>query len=633
MKKFISIFLTCFLCLLSNAFGEILDPLDPFDRPDSVAESENEDSDKSAMELIEEAQHLLMDERLLDARTKLLRALEKDPKRYEAHILLSSYYIRHVGHFRLALKYIKRARQLFEEEHGPPPYSDPLQQYKHSQVLYLISQSRLNLDNYSGALELLDEYSSYGYTSEWYASSRAWILMKLGDLDEAIKIARTGMLAGAEPGRTLNMLGILLSMKNERKAALDVFRRAVLYETALGRLGQPATPLNNQGEVYKEIFNENMAELSWLKSTSLPDGCEHVLPALNLALLYIEQTNYRGAKKTLDNFESCVAQFPLRNGEEHKALVHLARGRVDLHTGNVEQAIKHFESALERKQWFGKIGTNIEDLQVGVLISLAQALEIQNNHLKKTNHPSIAASIGSSRVQVANRIRAWWYRRRARQILSEDLENLEDIYIRHTDSMVEYPSFGYLLKDFPTRTLKNRIALEKKTDERREATLYYKGYIAENLLRHGNRDEGISLLREVISNARSQFDDALKLHAQILLLQKIRTEDEAYKFLAFEAFETARASIRNYGLMLPVNFQVENSKVKNAMENANFTLDNSKEFPYTVSAEHSEGKHILSFVASKNSPIGTIKVRGEDLKQTVNKFAATVFSPDFNDEK
>jgi hypothetical protein len=46
------------------------------------------DDGKTADQLIDEANFLLADERLLDARTKLLRALQKEPKNYNAHFIV-----------------------------------------------------------------------------------------------------------------------------------------------------------------------------------------------------------------------------------------------------------------------------------------------------------------------------------------------------------------------------------------------------------------------------------------------------------------------------------------------------------------------------------------------------------------
>jgi tetratricopeptide (TPR) repeat protein len=336
----------------------------------SVDVGEEGDRDKGAEELIAEAAILLQDERLLDARTKLLRALEKEPKAYRAHMMLSGYYMAHVGHFRLALQYALQALSLFEEKNGRPPYYSYISRAEHSQLLYLLSQARLNLDDYEGSLKVLDQYVSYDYKDEWYSGTRAWVLMKLNRLPEAVSEARKGLREGAEPGRTLNMLGILLSMTGDRSGSLEVFREAIRYEMSMGRFGSPATPLNNSGEVYKEVFEEPKAIQSWMKATSLPDGCDHVLPALNLALMLIDQLDLNSASRAMYNFESCVAQFPLRNGEEHKALVHLARGRIDYWNGDIDNALNHFNDASERRQWFGKIGTNENDLDVGIELSV-----------------------------------------------------------------------------------------------------------------------------------------------------------------------------------------------------------------------------------------------------------------------
>jgi tetratricopeptide (TPR) repeat protein len=232
------------------------DPFDPFDIFGFDELATTDDKNKTADELVREASLLLATDRPLDARTKLLKAIKRDPNQYKAYYLLSGYYLVHVGHYRLALKYIRRAQELFEKENGPPPYTSHLLQLEHGNLLYYLSQCRLNLDNYRGSLDALDEYHKYGYRAEWYPGARSWVLMKLGRVQEAIKVAREGLLSGAEGGRTLNMLGILLSMNDQPQESLEVFRQAIAYEFSQGTDGQPATPLNNAGEVYKELFDD-----------------------------------------------------------------------------------------------------------------------------------------------------------------------------------------------------------------------------------------------------------------------------------------------------------------------------------------------------------------------------------------
>jgi Tfp pilus assembly protein PilF len=605
-------------------FADVSDPFDPFDAYPERDAPPTSDDEKTATELIDDAELLMLQERPLDARTKLLKALAKDPTAYRAHMNLANYYLNHVGHFRLALKYTKQALALFTEQNGAAPYFNRLTKLEHSQLYFLLAHVRLNLDDYSGALKALDEFQSFGYTAPWYADSRAWVLMKLGRLDEATRVARLGALDPANPGRTLNMLGILLSMQHEREASLEVFRQAIAHEFSLGSLGSPATPLNNSGEVFKETFADDKAESAWLRATSLPDGCEHVLPALNLAILYIDQTNFEGAKRAIDNFESCVAQFPLRNGEEHRALVHLARGRIALHTGKVDIALEHLNAAVERRQWFGKIGTSEQDLRAGVFSSLAQALEAKNNHLSRTVFDSWRERLAAAAEQAANRVRAWWFARRARQILAEDLENFEDIYVRNTDSMLEYPTLGRLLAAIPPRLLEARLELERRTDDRSLAVNFYEMWLAENYLARGYSDTGWELLEGVMARTRPDFDRLLSVNARITALRNLDPASTQYRAFAEGVFTASRAQLRNTGLALPVALNSVPPTIAERFTGSAF-LATLEQTPFTIRYEHDGTEHIFEFSDQRNF-IGTVKVRGNDLVETMNKLTDEVFT-------
>lgn len=607
-----------------KAFGDITDPFDPFDSSASEEEAPQDDDSKTPDELIGEGELLLDNERLLDARTKFLKALQKDPKAYKAHMLLAGYYIAHVGHFRLALKYIRQAQAIFESEKGKPPYKDFETQTIHAHLLYLLSQARLNLDNYKGALDVLDEFTSHGYFSAWYPGTRAWILMKLGQVDEAIRVSRLGVLAGAEPGRTLNMLGILLSMRGDREESLTVFRDAITYEMALGTKGQPATPLNNRGEVFEEIFEEEKAENSYLRATSLPDGCEHILPALNLALLYIDQLNLDGAKRSLDNFDRCVAQYPLRNGEEHRALEHLARGRIDLLAGRIGDALTHFEAALQKRQWFGKIGTNEDDLRAGAMISRAQALRAKNARLSFKPF-KFDEFISSAPERIMNRINIWWDFRRALQILTDDLSDLEDIYIRNTDSMIEYPTFGDALSKLPRRLLAARIEKELATDTRDQAKLFYDSYIAQSLLESGYEKEATSMLNNIISKARSPFDNLLRAQASAALMKTLDPASEQYEKLAHEVFSLNRAFLLNHGLTLPVNVEDSSNRLMEALDGTGFLADNSIVRQFIVALE-SDSEGVTLWFSSRDPSIAGVKVKGSNLEDVISKFNDSVFT-------
>ncbi len=608
----------------------IFDPFDPFDLSgtEEIVSSANDDK-KSADELLQDGVFLLQLDRPLDARTKLLKALNKDPNNWRTYNLLAGYYLIHVGHYRLALKYIKRAEELFEKDYGPPPYTDIAIRKEHSNLLYYISQIRLNLDNYEGALDVLDRYTELGYHDDWYAGSRAWILMKLGDIKEAIKVARLGVLAGGDGARTLNMLGILLSMNDQPQESLEVFRQAIAYELSLGSEGQPGTPLNNSGEVYKELFEDEKAESTFLRATSFKDGCEHILPSLNLSLLYVDQLKFENAASVMDTFNKCIAQFPLKNNEEHIALENLARGRIDLHTGNVDRAIKRFETALDGTQWFGKIGTNQDDLLVASTISLAQALRAQSNVLRSTVGGTWSDWLSARETIATNTVRSWWLMRRARQMLIEDLKEIEDLTIRNTDSLLEYPTLGDALSGLSSSAFDARFGRQLALDSRPRAQLFYKAYSAQAKPGFFSRSASNQMLDDVIEQARPRFDDLLRLHAMVLRMETLKPTSERYRDLAYRIFYTAPAEIRNNGLKLPIRLDSGGlpSSLRGLLEDGPFLIEGKSDTLCIVqAAPHSgEGGEIsLSFSCpgstSKNRTVGDVGPA-----EVVNKLSDALF--------
>ena len=614
------------LTLSSNLFSQVGDPFDVLNKElnERIEIDDQEDENKSAQELLAEAFMLQADERLLDARSKLLKALRKDPKEYKTYIALANYYLIHVGHFKLSLKYIKRGAQIFEEKYGKAPYQDSLLQTFHADILSILSQARLNLDDYAGALKPLERFESLGYFSPWHASSKAWILMKLERFDEAIKTAKIGLLFGGNLGSTRNVLAILLSMTGKRQEALEIFRRAIDFELSLGEMGQAATPLNNAGEVYKESFMEEQAKSSWQRAIRLPDGCEHVLPSLNLTFLYIEETDYGAAEDTLNNFETCIAKYPLRNGEEHLALVHLARGRIALHTGRINDALDHFDAALIRKQWFGKIGTTNDDMLAATYASYAQALKVKNNYLKFKLHKTIWNRLASVKERIKNYVKARWFFRRALQVLTEDLNFFEDLYIRHTDSMLEYPTLGSVSAYLSSNSLKERIRNEIEVDTRPKAKLYYNAYLGENYLNNFKKAAGLNLLNQVIKDARPTHDRALKKHCLGLILRKLKFGSPEYLRISQMLFQISAPAIRNYGAYLPVHAANLPPKVVKRLRRVGIWPQNDKNLFFKVFYSLENGEHIFRFESTKPA-IGDSRVKSVDLNIAANNFANSIF--------
>lgn len=486
---------------------------------DSTNLSEQATTTDDVEKLIEEAQTLFAEQRPIDARAKLQQALQIAPKDYRVHLLLGAYYLSEVSHFQLAYKYLTNAEELFSKQYGSDIDGtlDFQMANEHAKLLYLLSEARLNLDDYKGALDTLDRFGRL-YWAPWYPGTKAWVLMKLKNIDEAIKVAQTGLMQNADLSKTYNILGILFSVINKRELALQAFAQALQEESLLGSSGYLATPLNNVGEVYREMFLDPQAEAAWTYSVSLPDGCEHILTSLNLAILYIDELRLFQAERILSDFEACFQNnSTVRKDTEHRALIKLGRGKIELRKGNTDAAIDSLALALERQQWFGKIGTDENDLKFAALTSMAQALDAKAITLKDTFSDTWKGWF-SKKIEITwYEIRAWWHNRQARIIALDKLNNFEDINIRNTDAMLEYPTLGRMMSRYTTSGLTAHITKTIQSDDRSFAHAYYHLYLGSHLISKGQYGKGL----KEIQIAQAGFRDIDRLAQAEALLQEI----------------------------------------------------------------------------------------------------------------
>lgn len=590
--------------------------------------------------LLDEAQELLLTKRPIDARAKLQKALQMRPDDYRPHMYLGQYYLFEVGHFTLAYRYLLTAEELFMKAYGRGNGEvEPSQSRQHATLLYLRAEAELNLDKYEDSLKTLDRFGSL-YSTDWYPGTRAWVLMKLKRLDEAIMVAQSGLLQQADPRRTYNILGILLSVKGQRELSLKAFQQAIAAEVSLGSLGQVATPLNNAGEVYRELFRDELAEASWLRATRLPDGCDHILPSLNLSILYIDETRFFQADRVLSDFQACYAQQAERTDTEHRALLALARGKIALRSGNIDEAVAQLTSATDRQQWFGKIGTNEDDVRFAATIVMSQALAAKAATLKDKVHDSIMAAAQDDAQIPALRVRSWWLNRQARNQGQKEMEDFEDLFIRNTDTMLEYPTLGSLFQAFPVSSFRKRIERMRESDTRPGAQLYYKLYLAENLLAHKEYKEAEQLLTE----ARAAFRPIDRLASaqalnDLLLLDRARrhfwqspTKEKQAEDIKRreELYSMLPAQLRYSELALPVTTSsaVDGSAAQKTVTQVRKLLDTRFE---EIEGELQElPRYQLRISVDKNVPNGTqITLELVDkTKGTVRASSSGLINPD-----
>ena len=616
-----------------------------------------EEPNKGFDQLIEEAQDLMKERRPIDARAKLQKALLINPNDYQPHMLLGQYYLFDVGHFTLAYRYLLTAEQLFSKKYGSDRDGtlDPLYSKEHAMLLYLLAEAELNLDRYQNSLDTLERFSKL-YWTDWLPGTKAWVLMKLKRLDEAVKVAQAGLLQGADSRRTYNILGILLSVQGNRELSLQAFAKAIAAESGLGGLGQVATPLNNAGEVYRELFQDNMAEAAWLRATKLPDGCDHILPSLNLASLYIDELRFFQAERVLQDFEACYAAQSSRSDTEHRALIALARGRIAMRMGDIDKAIDLLSHALNREQWFGKIGTNENDVRFAATITMAQALAAKASALEDIVRDTIASSIQDAALKQGLLAQSWWYFRQARKIGLEELDDLEDLFIRNTDTILEYPTLGNFLATYPARSLNRRLDRITKEDERAQADVFYQLFRGEKQFTDGAYSSAANAFKQVMGKLRPLDRLALAEAKTLLHLAEQRSryfwqwpsaEDKAKSRKEREEIFTLLPShLRYFGLHLPATAQLSgvDGTISSEAKKIRGYLANRFEF-----VESSEGQSVryevrITETGSKDgarqfqlalierstgsiraSESAAITAEGKGYEEGVNKFIASAF--------
>lgn len=596
---------------------------------------------KSLEEILREAQMHYYTGSPIEARSMWLKAIEKDPNDYRAFLFLSAYYIDEESLFKLAFQNISKAKKLFLKKFGSDVSAYTKEQaFDHAQILYILSEVYLNLDLYDDSLNTLEEFEKY-YWQPWLPGSKAWVLWKLKRIDEAIKISQLGLLRGAEPGRLYNVLGILFAAKGERKLAENAFSQSILAEVTQHGASQLATPLNNVGEVYNELFLDGLAEASWRKALTRPDGCEHILPSLNLARKYIEQLRLFQAERVLKDFEVCFAENSNRSDSEHRALLLLYQARIEFYKGNFDEAFKLFERSAALSQWFGKIGTTKEDMELANLQGKIIALRTKNNINKNSYHKGIINKVNNLKNTLKNKVELFWNQKKAREVGIDKLSSFEDIFIRNTDAMIEYANIAVFFTNSNTKSIEAFFKNWANNDQRKEAKNFYKLFLAEHYTQNGKYKLSNKLLNEI----ESRFNKQLRvIKAKILALKIINnnnsksfifsSNNEVYKE-HIELFKFHPPSFKQYGIKLPVNFFLQNNsseekKVFKILSKYNFSNVDSKSrddtFKFLININN---KHLtLSFFNTNGKSVlikKTIELN-DNLDKGIEDFTKEIFS-------
>jgi hypothetical protein len=258
------------------------------------------------------------------------------------------------------------------------------------------------------------------------------------------------------------------------------------------------------------------------------------------------------------------------------------------------------------------------------------------------------------------RLRAWWLDRQARRIGLEELDDLEDLFIRNTDSMVAYSTLGTALANFNLRSMRKRVARMIETDTRPQAHPYYRLYLAENLIAHGEREEAKTLLNEILP----QFAETERLAraetlANLLTLERDEdsswfsspdpAEQERYLSRRSELFSILPSHLRFHDLALPVTLgttaadtasgdllgSITSSLLSKRFERVSPALQDKAGYTLALTAgpADADGRypvsiHLLDRVSNRQLVVQTASLSsdGEGRASLINEFISKAFA-------
>jgi hypothetical protein len=222
--------------------------------------------------------------------------------------------------------------------------------------------------------------------------------------------------------------------------------------------------------------------------------------------------------------------------------------------------------------------------------------------------------------------------RKARQVLTNELKDIEDLIVRNTDSLLEYPTLGEVLKGLRRISLTRRIEQQRKDDTRGPAQVFYDEYLAESSLGFWHRNEGVALLDTVIQRARPKYDELLRTQAMLNKMKVLDAESQAYQDLAYKVLLLGPAELRNHGLKLPVKVDVSgaNKSLQSSFLKGPFLPSKNDSVPCVVrGTSDTDGKHRLVFSCTSAQTKNRV-ADDPDPNIVVNKLSNLVFQEEIS---
>ncbi len=439
--------------------------------------------------------------RLLTARTKAQRALERDEDSIVGNYVMGVVLHEAEGLPARAMHYLARARAIYEQRYGAN--RTPSAPWRlHEEILFATQRLAGELEEHRFRLQLL-EYHDALYDPP-LLSQRAMTLMRLGRFNEARQKAQEAMRQGDAEQRLMgnNALCAIETEAGQRQPRFDACSRAL--EAARAR---PVA----QGETGPRIavYAYNAAESAY-STYRLEDVERFAIEATRrieftpanpwrmLARLYMDGGRIPDAVNAIRDMQRWRAAQPAYLRDQDRAESDSALATLLLLAGEPEIGLRFANRAMDRPDRRGLVSSKPEQALGAHALLRRALLRLQSEIDAETASFTPGLAVGRRASSMANALRSWPDDERVVSVLADDDRLVATLRGYVGGGLEPLPSWmvGELVTVLGAGAF--AVALEEARDKDRAtqaAKPYHDGLAAELALSRGEYSDAVRLAR------------------------------------------------------------------------------------------------------------------------------------------
>jgi hypothetical protein len=360
--------------------------------------------------LIEEGQRVR-------ARERAQALIQAKPRSIGGHATFGASLYAGEGNLALARFHLRRALELFEEDHGLPPTEDSPWRW-HLTALILLAMVERDMGHDAEQLEVLEQRDAYYGLRP---ADRGWALIRLGRYAEARASAEAGLLLDSpdQHSTARNTLCVLEAERLEREAS---FRRC---QEALEHHGDAADAdplfLANAAEAALGVLELDTAERLYLEATRHFAYDTPANPWLELVHLYLAQGRAGESRDAMRSMFAWRARQPAHIDVQTRAAIDLASASLLLAAGHPTEAARLSARGTDRPDRAGRISYSARARRgAAALLDRSANRTAAEWERERASWLPFREAWGARLRALGHALRAWWSGRLARSLVAEE---------------------------------------------------------------------------------------------------------------------------------------------------------------------------------------------------------------------